>query len=106
MWVQWYSALRAEAAVLCHSPRADELVGRAGEIAAGNPIASTIVDRAAALARGDLAGVRALAPAFDQAGCPYQAARTLVLAGGDDAASGAAALAALGAVLGEGFTPS
>ncbi|HEX6234196.1 MAG TPA: LuxR C-terminal-related transcriptional regulator [Jiangellaceae bacterium] len=106
MWVQWYSALRAEAAVLCHRPRADELVGRAGEIAAGNPIASTIVDRAAALARGDLAGVRALAPAFDQAGCLYQAARTLVLAGGDDAASGAAALAALGAPLNEGLTPS
>ena len=106
MWVQWYSALRAEAAVLCHRPRADELVRRAGEIAAGNPIAGAIVDRAAALAHGDQAGVRALAPAFDQAGCPYQAARTLVLAGGDDAGSGAAALAALGAPLDEGLTPS
>jgi predicted ATPase/DNA-binding CsgD family transcriptional regulator len=105
MWVQWYSALRAEAAVLSGSPRADELVGRAREIAAGNPICSAIGDRAAALASGDLTSARAVASRFDQAGCPYQAARTLVLVGGGDTATGTAALAALGAPLREGFTP-
>lgn len=104
MWVQWYAALRAEAAVISGNPRADELVNRAREITAGNPIGSAIVDRADALARGDRTGVRAVATVFDAVGCPYQAARTLVLAGGADAATGTEALTALGASTSEGLT--
>jgi hypothetical protein len=63
---------------------------------AGNPVASAIVERAEALLGGDQKRLLATADAFDAAGCPYQSARTLVLAGGDDAARGAAALATLG----------
>jgi hypothetical protein len=36
------------------------------------------------------------AAAFETAGCPYQRARTLILAGGDTAPTGNAALADLG----------
>ena len=106
MWVQWYSALRAEAAVLSGDSRAGELLTKAADRAAGNPIAQAIVARAEALSRGNADDVRAVAAAFDEAGCLYQAARTLVLAGGSEAASGAAALAALGAPLGDGLTPT
>lgn len=106
MWVQWYSALKAEAAVLCGDRRAGDLLTKAADVAAGNPIAQAIADRVAALIRGDPDGIRAVATAFERADCPYQTARTLVLVGGDDAASGAAALAALGASLDEGVTPS
>jgi hypothetical protein len=38
----------------------------------------------------------ATADAFDAASCPYQAARTLLLAGGGHAAAGTAALTGLG----------
>ncbi|MBB5839597.1 hypothetical protein [Kribbella italica] len=54
------------------------------------------VDRAEAVLTGDRAALLATAVAFDAAGCRYQSARTLVLAGGDDAERGAAALAELG----------
>ncbi|HEX6338623.1 MAG TPA: LuxR C-terminal-related transcriptional regulator [Jiangellaceae bacterium] len=97
MWVQWYSALKAEAAVLDEDSRAGEFLTKAAGRAAGNPIATAIVARAEALSHGDQDGVRAVAAAFEGAGCPYQAARTLVLVGGDDAARGADALADLGA---------
>jgi hypothetical protein len=106
MWVQWYSALKAEAAVLCGDRRAGELLTKAADVAAGNPMAQAIVDRAEALIRGNPDGIRAVTSAFERADCLYQAARTLVLAGGEGTASGAEALAALGAPLDEGVTPS
>ena len=55
-----------------------------------------MVERAQALFDGDRERLLAAADAFDAAGCPYQAARTLVLAGGDEAARGLAAFADLG----------
>jgi hypothetical protein len=55
-----------------------------------------MVERAGALLDGDQRRLLATAAAFDAAGCRYQAARTLVLAGGEHADRGAAALAALG----------
>ena len=63
---------------------------------AGNPIAGAIVERAQALLDDDRERLLATAAAFDAAGCRYQSARTMVLAGGDHAARGAAALADLG----------
>ncbi len=96
-WRPWYAALWAEAAVLAGDPRAADRLARARPIAAPNPIATAMVERAAALAAGDRGPLPTLAAALERAACPYQAARTLVLAGGDHARAGQAALAALGA---------
>ncbi|MFE0874242.1 ATP-binding protein [Streptomyces smyrnaeus] len=96
IWLHWYLALRAEAAVLAGHPDARARIDAARAVVAGNPVATAQVDRAQALLDGDLAGQLATAAAFDAAGCPYQSARTLLLAGGEHTAAGAAALAALG----------
>jgi predicted ATPase/DNA-binding CsgD family transcriptional regulator len=96
IWLHWYVALRAEAAVLAGHPAAPDRVAAARAMVAGNPIASAQVERAQALLDGDLPRLLATAAAFDAAGCHYQRARTLVLAGGEHAAAGAAALAELG----------
>ncbi|WP_211354354.1 ATP-binding protein [Stackebrandtia albiflava] len=98
IWFHWYVALRVEAAVAAGSVDAGRLVAEARGIVAGNPVATALVERADALLSGDRPRVAATAAAFEAAGCTYQAARSLVLAGGDDAARGAAALADLGLV--------
>jgi hypothetical protein len=61
-----------------------------------NPIATTIVDRAAAMLAGDRDGLSRAAAGFEAAGCRYQWARTLVLVGGEDRTRGETALAAMG----------
>lgn len=96
IWLHWYVALRAEASVLAGSSDARDRLAEARTIVAGNPVASTIVERAEALLAKDQARLFATAATFDVAGCRYQWARTMVLAGGDHAARGAAALADLG----------
>jgi len=96
IWLHWYVALRAEAAVLAGHPAARDRIAAARATVAGNPIASAQVERAEALLDGDLPRLLATAAAFDAAGCRYQWARTLVLAGGEHATAGATALAGLG----------
>ncbi|KQV14303.1 MULTISPECIES: LuxR C-terminal-related transcriptional regulator [unclassified Kitasatospora] len=96
VWLHWYVALRAEAAVLAGHPDARGRIAAARAIVAGNPVASALVDRAEALLGGDLPQLLATASAFEAAGCRYQWARTLLLAGGAHAETGASALAALG----------
>jgi hypothetical protein len=96
IWLHWYVALRAEATVLAGNSDARDRVAEARTIVAGNPVASAIVDRAEALLDNDQARLLATADAFDAAGCRYQSARTMVLAGGDHAARGAAAFTELG----------
>ena len=96
IWLHWYVALRAEATVLAGSPEAGRRLAEARTIVAGNPVAGAMVERAEALLDNDRERLLATAAAFDAAGCCYQSARTLVLAGGDHAARGAAALADLG----------
>ncbi|MCK2218278.1 LuxR C-terminal-related transcriptional regulator [Actinomadura sp. ATCC 31491] len=96
IWHHWYVALRSEAAVLAGGRDARAVVAEARAVVAGNPVAAAVVDRAAALLDGDQEALLATASAFGAAGCRYQAARTLVLAGGGHAERGAAALAALG----------
>ncbi|MEH1123128.1 ATP-binding protein [Micromonospora sp. CPCC 206061] len=96
VWRHWYLALRAEAAALTADPEARRRVTATRTIVAGNPIAGALVDRAEALLDGDQDRMLAAAAAFEAAGCRYQWARTLVLAGGDRAATGVAALADLG----------
>jgi predicted ATPase len=96
MWQHWYMALRAEASVLAGHPDAGSRVAAALTIVGGNPVASAIVDRAGALLGGDREPLLAAAAAFEAAGCRYQWARTLSLAGGAGSTTGTAALAALG----------
>jgi predicted ATPase/DNA-binding CsgD family transcriptional regulator len=95
IWLHWYVALRAEASVLAGIPDAGKRVADARAVVAGNPVATAIVERAEALLGNDQERLLATADAFDAAGCRYQAARTTVLAGGDHADRGAAALADL-----------
>ena len=94
---QWHAALHAEAAVLAADPRAGALVDAATMVTAGNPIATALTARAAALLAGDNRLLRPAADQLDRAHCPYQAARTLVLTGGDAAHAGAETLTRLGA---------
>ncbi|MFD4181410.1 ATP-binding protein [Rhodococcus sp. NPDC058514] len=96
IWLHWYVALRAEAAVLAGHSDAGDRLAEARAIVAGNPVAGAIVERADALLAEDRERLLATADAFDAAGCRYQSARTRVLAGGDHAARGAAELADLG----------
>ncbi len=85
-------ALRAEAAVLAAVPDARRHLAAASSVVAGNPIATAIVQRAEALLGQDRKQLLAAGAAFDAAGCPYQAARTLILAGGAEAERGSSAL--------------
>lgn len=96
IWLHWYVALRAEAAALTGDPDARRRIAAAQAIVAGNPIAGAQLERAEALLDGDRDRMLAAAAAFDAAGCRYQWARTLVLTGGEHAATGAAALADIG----------
>ncbi|MFD0148764.1 ATP-binding protein [Streptomyces sp. NPDC055721] len=96
IWLHWYVALRAEASVLAGHPDARARTAAARSLIAGNPVATAHVDRADALLDGDLPRLLATAKAFEAAGSRYQAARTLLLAGDEHAAAGAAALAESG----------
>ncbi|BCJ73329.1 hypothetical protein CS0771_28730 [Catellatospora sp. IY07-71] len=96
IWLHWYAALRAEAAVLAGRPDAAARLAAARKAVDGNPVAGAIVERAQALLDGDAGGLLAAAAAFEAAGCRYQWARTLVLAGGEHAGRAAAALSELG----------
>ncbi|MFD7403659.1 ATP-binding protein [Streptomyces sp. NPDC059866] len=96
IWHHWYVSLRAETAALAGHPDARARIDAARAVVTGNPVATAQVDRAEALLDGDLPRQLAAAAAFDAAGCPYQSARTLLLAGGDHATAGTTALAGLG----------
>ncbi|MEU6669255.1 LuxR C-terminal-related transcriptional regulator [Streptomyces sp. NPDC046727] len=96
VWLHWYVALRAEASVLAGHPDARGRIDAARSMVAGNPVATAQLDRAQALLDGDLTRQLAAAAAFDAAGCRYQSARTLLLAGRGHAAAGTAALDDLG----------
>jgi hypothetical protein len=97
LWRPWYAALWAEAAMLAGDPAAGSRISRARVCATGNPIALAIVDRSAAFASGNRDGMVAAAQRLSAAGCRYQWARTLVLAGGPEQARGEDELAAMGA---------
>ncbi|MEA3080139.1 MAG: hypothetical protein QOF05_1547 [Sphingomonadales bacterium] len=99
MWRTWYAALWAEAAALRGDEDAAARIQRARAATAGNPIATAIVDRAAALdvRDGDRDGLTAAAAALADAGCRYQWARTLVFIGGEQREHGETVLARMGA---------
>jgi hypothetical protein len=77
---QWAAALAAEAAVLARHKRADELLQGANRKSVGNPVATAITSRAAAVRTGDLPLLLSLAEDFLRAGTAYQQTRTLFLA--------------------------
>ncbi|HEU0286266.1 MAG TPA: LuxR C-terminal-related transcriptional regulator [Nocardioidaceae bacterium] len=96
-WRKWYAAVWAEIGVLAELPDRRERLEIARFTVGGNPVASAMVERAAALLDGDRDGLLAAADALDAAGCAYQRARTLILAGGEEGAEGEAVMAAIGA---------
>jgi hypothetical protein len=98
IWLHWHIVLRAEAAVLAGHSDANRHLTAARPIVAGNPIATAILDRAAALLDDDHERLLTTAAAFETADCPYQGARTLILAGADTASTGNAALIDLGLI--------
>jgi predicted ATPase/DNA-binding CsgD family transcriptional regulator len=99
IWRPWYAAAWAEAGVLAGEPDAAERIASVRATTAENAVAAALVQRAAALAVGDRAGVLAAAEALEAAGCHYQWARSLLLAGGSEREKGASALVAMGAVV-------
>ncbi|HST83728.1 MAG TPA: LuxR C-terminal-related transcriptional regulator [Kineosporiaceae bacterium] len=101
LWRPWYAALWAEAAMLSGHQDAATRIRRARLATAGNPIATAIVDRAAAWGDpdGDRDGLTAAAAALEDAGCRYQWARTLVFLGGEHRAHGESMLATMGATV-------
>jgi predicted ATPase/DNA-binding CsgD family transcriptional regulator len=81
----WYAALWAEAAALAHHPDAAARIKRSRHAARDNPIASAMVERAAAITTGDRETLVRLTITFARLGCPYQQARTARMAAGPPA---------------------
>ena len=75
-WRPWYAALWAEAAVLDHHQEAAARIERSLRAARDNPIATAIIERAAAIATGDHDTLVRLVVTFAKLDCPYQQART------------------------------
>jgi hypothetical protein len=96
-WRPWYTAAWAEAAVLGALPDRRSRLDRARYLTRGNPVAGAIVERAAAVDAADAGRIAATAAALDAAGCRYQQARSLVLAGGEDRREGETILTEIGA---------
>jgi predicted ATPase/DNA-binding CsgD family transcriptional regulator len=99
LWRPWYAALWAEAAVLSGREDAADRLDRARQMSTDNPVATAIIERAAALGveGGDRDGLFVAAAALEAAGCRYQWARTLIVLGGSDGEHGEDLLAAMGA---------
>jgi predicted ATPase/DNA-binding CsgD family transcriptional regulator len=81
-WQPWYAALWAEAAVLDHRDDAAARIERGRHVARDNPIATAMIERAAAIATDDRDTLVRLAVTFARLGCPYQQARTARIAAG------------------------
>jgi predicted ATPase/DNA-binding CsgD family transcriptional regulator len=79
MYRPWYAAVWAEAAVLARRDEAGDRVARARRATRDNPIATAMVERAAAIAAGDRPTVTELAATFAALGCRYQEDRTTIL---------------------------
>jgi predicted ATPase/DNA-binding CsgD family transcriptional regulator len=75
-WRPWYAAVWTEAAVLDHHPDTAARIERSRRTARDNPIATAMIERAAAIAAGDHDTLARLEVTFAKLGCPYQQART------------------------------
>jgi hypothetical protein len=94
---QLHAALAAEATVLAGHSDADAKIADAAAATEHNPIATALTRRARTMRDGTTDEFESIAADLDNLGCPYQAARTLSLAGGATAERGAARLKSLGA---------
>jgi len=97
VWRQWYAAVWAETGVLAEVADRRERLQIARFVVGRNPVAAAMVDRATAVLHDDRDGLLAAAEAFDAAGCAYQRARTLILAGGEARREGEELMTAIGA---------
>lgn len=96
LWRPWWAAFWAEASVLAELPDSFERIERSRPFVAANPIARALVDRAAAIASGDMEAVLAAGTALQAAGSRYQYARTLILVGKRHRSAGLKLLVELG----------
>ena len=78
-WRPWYTALWAEAAVLCNHPDTDIRLQRGIAATRENPIATTILHRARDIAHGNHDTLPTHARTFAGLGCVYQQRRTETL---------------------------
>jgi predicted ATPase/DNA-binding CsgD family transcriptional regulator len=99
IWRPWYAALWAEAAVLAGHPDARARIHAVRAATAENVVAAAVVERADALVAGDRDRVLAAGEELHRAGCRYQWARSLVLAGGAEREKGVSALVGMGATV-------
>jgi predicted ATPase/DNA-binding CsgD family transcriptional regulator len=82
LWRPWYAAAWAEAAVLGGRPGVEvgDRIERARSAAIDNPIATALIERAAAIRNGRGDDVAASAQVFEALGCVYQRDRSRQLA--------------------------
>jgi class 3 adenylate cyclase/tetratricopeptide (TPR) repeat protein len=98
-WRTPYAATRAEALVRAGDPRASEVVAEAEASIGDHAYGRGIVLRARGLADGDEGRLREALSVFTELECPYQAARTGWLLGGEDRAAAKRTFEGLGATL-------
>jgi hypothetical protein len=80
MWLPWYAALWAEAAVLARHQDAAARLARSARATRENPVAAALVARAADLLHGRRSAHRVHAQTLARLGCDYQSQRTRALA--------------------------
>jgi class 3 adenylate cyclase len=100
-WRAVYAAVRAEALVRAGDDRAGEAIGEAEETIGDHRYARGVLVRARGLQDDSEELLRESLSVFEEIECPYQAARTGLLLGGDDRARAERSLEALGATLPE-----
>jgi hypothetical protein len=97
-WVTPYQATRAEAYVLAGRPDADEALALAGERVGEHLYAQGVLLRARGIAGGNDGPLRESLELFERLECPYQAARSGWLVGGEQRENAARRFERLGAV--------
>ncbi len=98
-WRPLYLATCAEALVRAGDEGAEAALAEARAAIGDNPYARALTLRAAALRDDDETGLREALAVFERIECPYQAARTGWLLGGDARAEAERTFARLGATL-------
>lgn len=87
LWLAWYAAVWAEAALLTGVDDVEQRCRVAARKSAGNEITDLILDRTLALHQGRRSELPRIADRLLLLGCPYQADRTHRLLAGSDAAT-------------------
>jgi class 3 adenylate cyclase len=98
-WRSAYAATRAEAMVRAHDQRAADVITQAGGRIGDHRYAQGVLLRARGLHEGDETHLRHALSLFEEIGCPYQAARTGWLLGGEARKQAERTFTSLGATL-------